>query len=177
VSEYITPLFTFVGRSGSGKTTLLEHVIAELTRRGVRVGVVKHHGHSSGLDVPGKDSWRHAQAGAVATLVSGPAGFMLVRKVEREPSVPELVELLGDVDVALAEGFRAQADGCVEVVRRARSAEPVCSADELVGIVTDLAPEELPAGVARRVDAGEIARYGLGDAGAIADWIEGRVRR
>ena len=59
------PAVAFIGYQNSGKTTLVEKVIAELTARGLRVGSIKHHGHHRfDIDVPGKDSWRHAEAGS-----------------------------------------------------------------------------------------------------------------
>lgn len=158
-------IVSFVGRSGSGKTTLLERVIAALVARGLRVGVVKHHAHDIELDVPRKDSWRHAKAGAVSTVVSGPHQFALVSRVERERTLDELVDLLGEVDVVLSEGFRETSSGCVEVLRRAHSTDPVCSPNQLVAFATDLSTAELPPGF-RAVRA-----FGLEDAEAIADAI------
>ena len=59
------PAIAFIGYQNSGKTTLVEKVIAELTRRGLRVGSLKHHGHHGfDIDVPAKDTWRHHQAGS-----------------------------------------------------------------------------------------------------------------
>ena len=52
------------GWSGSGKTTLLVNLIPELTRRRLRVSTVKHAHHGFDLDRPGKDSFRHREAGA-----------------------------------------------------------------------------------------------------------------
>ncbi len=64
-SHHPAPALAFIGYQNSGKTTLVEKVIAELTARGLRVGSLKHHGHHGfDIDVPGKDSWRHAQAGS-----------------------------------------------------------------------------------------------------------------
>jgi molybdopterin-guanine dinucleotide biosynthesis protein B len=161
----------FIGRSGSGKTTLLEGVIAELAARGYRVGTVKHHGHDIELDVPRKDSWRHTQAGAVATVVSNPSQFALVRRVERERTLAELVELMPDVDVVLAEGFRAQATACVEVLRAACSIEPVCDADELSAIVTDVPAASLPPALREAVADGRVARFALDDVAGITDAV------
>jgi molybdopterin-guanine dinucleotide biosynthesis adapter protein len=161
----------FVGRSGTGKTTLLEGVISSLAQRGLRVGVVKHHAHDIELDVPKKDSWRHAQAGAVATVVSGPRQFALVRRVEAERTLDELVALMPDVDIVLAEGFKAQAGTCVEVLRAAHSTEPVCSADQLSAIVTDVPTDTLPAPLADAIASGAIARFALDDIAGIADAV------
>jgi molybdopterin-guanine dinucleotide biosynthesis protein MobB len=60
----VPPAVSFVAKSGTGKTTLLEKVIAELNRRGHRVGSVKHDAHSFEIDHEGKDSWRLTRAGS-----------------------------------------------------------------------------------------------------------------
>ncbi len=59
-------LVAVVGKSDSGKTTLIEKLVPELVKLGLRVGTVKHDAHSFEIDHPGKDSWRHGQAGAQA---------------------------------------------------------------------------------------------------------------
>lgn len=68
------PIVSIVGTSGVGKTTILEKLIPELTRRGLRVGTVKHHAHGEfEMDRPGKDSWRHKKAGAATSIEIGRA--------------------------------------------------------------------------------------------------------
>ncbi|WP_193394275.1 molybdopterin-guanine dinucleotide biosynthesis protein B [Aquitalea magnusonii] len=59
------------GYSGSGKTTLLEKIIPLLLAAGVDVAVIKHTHHDVDWDQPGKDSWRHRQAGARQVLLAG----------------------------------------------------------------------------------------------------------
>lgn len=55
------PVITVTGWSNSGKTTFVTRVVGLLTDMGVRVGVIKHHGHKTGgVDVEGKDSWKYA---------------------------------------------------------------------------------------------------------------------
>ena len=58
------------GWSGAGKTTLLRGLIPYFRDQGLRVSVIKHAHHSFDVDVPGKDSWLHRQAGAAEVLVS-----------------------------------------------------------------------------------------------------------
>jgi threonine synthase len=60
----------FAGYSGSGKTTLIERVIPALKARGLRVSVVKHAHHNFDIDQPGKDTWRHREAGAFEVVVA-----------------------------------------------------------------------------------------------------------
>ncbi|MDZ4183932.1 MAG: molybdopterin-guanine dinucleotide biosynthesis protein MobB, partial [Desulfuromonadales bacterium] len=73
---------SFIARSGTGKTTLLEQVIAELKRRGYKVGAIKHDAHRFEIDHPGKDSIEQAGAGQAAPGRSpdrGIAGDLLWR--------------------------------------------------------------------------------------------------
>ncbi len=51
------------GWSGAGKTTLLVRLIPVLRARGLRVATLKHAHHDFDVDQPGKDSFRHREAG------------------------------------------------------------------------------------------------------------------
>jgi len=135
----MVPVVSVVGKSGSGKTTLLEKLISELTRRGRRVVTVKHDAHSFDIDHEGKDTWLHFQAGAWATLISSPAKFAMIHRVEAELTLDDLVGRLDDgADIVLTEGYKSAAKPKIEVVRAARSAEPVCTAEELLALATDM---------------------------------------
>ncbi|HEY5277277.1 MAG TPA: molybdopterin-guanine dinucleotide biosynthesis protein B [Coriobacteriia bacterium] len=140
------PVVSIVGKSDSGKTTLVEGIIRELVAHGYRVASVKHHIHEVEVDQPGKDSWRHGRAGAVTTMISSPSQFVLVRKVDRERTIEELVEAAGDVDIVITEGFKRAGDVRIEVARRARSDELISGPGEAFAVVTDM-PEIVPEGV------------------------------
>ena len=75
------------GWSGAGKTTLLTRVIPLLRAQGLRVSVIKHAHHKFDVDVPGKDSWRHREAGAEEVLVSSGLRWALMHELRgaREP--------------------------------------------------------------------------------------------
>ena len=47
-----------------GKTTLIERLVPELTARGLVVSLIKHSHKHIDIDRPGKDSYRHREAGA-----------------------------------------------------------------------------------------------------------------
>ncbi len=65
-------VFSVFGVSLSGKTTTIEHIIAELKRRGYRVGSVKNiHFEKFTLDLEGSNTWRHKQAGSELVVARG----------------------------------------------------------------------------------------------------------
>lgn len=135
--RYRIPVVSVVGKSDSGKTTVMERLIRTLTERGFRVATVKHHVHEVDLDVPGKDSWRHAHAGAHTTMISAPSQFAVIRTVDRERTLEELVESAADADILLTEGFQRAGDVRIEVSRRARSEDLVNDPSALYALVTD----------------------------------------
>ena len=76
-------VFSVVGETGSGKTTVVEGLVAELSRRGLRVGTIKHDVHGFQMDHEGKDSFRHKAAGASISLISSPWRVGMVRDADR----------------------------------------------------------------------------------------------
>ena len=70
-------VFGFAGWSGSGKTTLIEQLIPRFIARGLSVSLVKHAHHEFDLDQPGKDSFRHRQAGCQEVLVTSAVRWAL----------------------------------------------------------------------------------------------------
>lgn len=159
-------LVAVVGKSDSGKTTLVERLLPELLRLGIRVASVKHDAHSFDIDHPGKDSYRHGAAGAVAYVVSSPTRVAYVGRVEEELSLIGIVErFFGDMELVVAEGYKRSAPNRVEIFRRAAGhADPLCGPGESLAVVTDAALEHphtfalddgagLAAFIARRLDS------------------------
>lgn len=110
-----------VGTKKSGKTAVVEGLISELSRRGLRVGAIKHvHHEGFSLDEPGKDSWRFSKAGAVVCGIISPDETALIKKTEtREAAVDELIDLFIDngVDLILMEGFTAVVGGRPDIYK------------------------------------------------------------
>lgn len=131
--------------SGTGKTTFLEKLIREVVCRGYRVGTVKSDAHGFEMDVPGKDTWRFAQAGAKATAIIGPDKYALIQRTEERKGLAEVVEMIEDVDIILVEGYKASEMPRIEVVRREKGTGIVSPLEYLIGVVTDV--EDLDAGV------------------------------
>ena len=172
------PAIAFIGYQNSGKTTLVEKVIAELTRRGLRVGSLKHHGHHGfDIDVPAKDSWRHHQAGSKHVgLICGTrwAEYADTREEDEMPA-RELLARYTDVDVVIVEGYKAEGFDNIVVARsgvdrlRGRS-----SLDLVDGHTLALACNEALVRQAR--DAGlEVPTVSINDYRAICDLIQDRM--
>lgn len=108
------------GWSGSGKTTLLADLIPLLTSRGLRISTIKHAHHEFDVDQPGKDSYRHRNAGATEVLVSSAKRFALMHehRGDPEPTLDELLTKLSPVDLVLVEGFKKEAHPKIEVWRQ-----------------------------------------------------------
>ena len=110
------PVVSIVGKSESGKTTVLERLVQELESRGWQVATIKHAPHGTTFDEPGKDSWRHSEAGSGATVVSSPDNIVLFKPVSRDSPLEEIVRLLGeDYDIILTEGFKEGSAPKIEV--------------------------------------------------------------
>ena len=137
----------FSGFSGSGKTTLVERLVSSFRAAGQRVSVIKHAHHDFDIDHPGKDSWRHRQAGAFEVLIASDRRLAKLREYEvrGEPTVHQLLAELVECDWVLVEGFK-RADILKLEVWRAASGKPANYADDpfVVAICTDSA-DRLPA--------------------------------
>src|SRR3954449_859795 len=107
------------GWSGAGKTTLLTRAIPHLIARGLRVSVIKHAHHKFDVDVPGKDSWMHREAGAEEVLVSSGKRWALMHELRgaSEPRLPQLLAKLSPVDLVVVEGFKSEPHRKIEVHR------------------------------------------------------------
>ena len=132
------------GWSGAGKTTLLTRLIPLLCEQGLAVSVIKHAHHHFDVDVPGKDSWRHRQAGAEEVLVSSANRWALMHELRgaREPHLPELLAKLSRVDLVIVEGYKSEPHRKIEV-HRAGNGKPLLFPTDpgIAGVVSDVAVE------------------------------------
>ncbi|PXW98203.1 molybdopterin guanine dinucleotide biosynthesis accessory protein MobB [Sphaerotilus hippei] len=143
------------GASGSGKTTLAEGVITALKAAGCKVSVVKHAHKRFDIDTPGKDSWRHREAGAFEVLVANSRRLALMREheTEHEPDVHQLLAELADLSVlghehwVLVEGFKHADLPKIEVWREARPAALLYPVDPYVVAVATTTPLPEPTGL------------------------------
>lgn len=156
------PLVSVVAKSGTGKTTFMEKLIPALKQQGLKIGVLKHHGHPTPFDIPGKDTYRHAQAGADVVVGVSAVQVAIFRQ---ENGAADLDAVIGrhfaGLDLVLTEGYKRGSYPKIEVHRAARSHELLCEPEELLLLVTD---EVWPLAV---------PQFGLEEAEAVAEWLVG----
>ena len=152
----------FVGRSGSGKTTLIVELVKHFTAQGLRVGTVKHTHHHHELDTPGKDSFRHREAGAAVVGILAPK--MTAVFLPREPGADSLDRYdslephFASCDLVLVEGHAALAGRKIEVWRAELGVTPLAAEiPSIEAIISDDRPP-LDKPVWPRRDLAEIAR-------------------
>jgi molybdopterin-guanine dinucleotide biosynthesis protein B len=162
VRPTLPPIVSIVGRAKIGKTTFLVKLISELTRRNIRVAVIKHTVHTFDFAQEGKDTWKHAAAGAQIVALSSPNEVVITRPLDQEMAIDEIAALLGDVDLILTEGYKRAHKPKIEISRRERGTEPVSRRQDIVAIVSDH-PITL-----------DVPRFDLDDAAGVADLIQAR---
>ncbi|MDA8228604.1 MAG: molybdopterin-guanine dinucleotide biosynthesis protein B [Desulfitobacterium hafniense] len=133
------PVISIVGQgSNSGKTTLLEKLIREGKNRGWRIATIKHDVHGFEIDIPGKDSWRHAQAGADIVVLSSPKKIAVLEAVTEDSSLDEIISRIKGVDLILTEGYKRNDKPKIEVFRSEVHKELFCKPEELFAIASDV---------------------------------------
>ena len=156
----LPPLVCFVGRSNSGKTTLIEKLLPSLNRLGIRTGTIKHDVHGFDIDKPGKDSWRHKEAGAHRTIISSPAKLALVQDTDHDFTLDELVVFFKGLDLVLAEGYKREQKPKIEIFRPEADERPLFGGNEtLIALVSDT-----------ETDLG-VPVFGLEDIDGLAEFI------
>ena len=157
------PIVSFVGHSNTGKTTLIEKLVPELGRLGLDVGTIKHDVHGFDIDVPGKDSWRHKQAGAKRTIIASPKKLALIQDTDHDLSLEELAVYFRGLDLILTEGYMREGKYKVEVFRPEVHSEPLCRGDKkLIALVSDTT-----------LDLG-VPRFRTGDVAGMASFLKKR---
>lgn len=131
----------FAGYSGSGKTTLIERLVPRLIATGRRVSLLKHAHHAFDVDRPGKDSWRHRQAGCTEVLISSANRWALMHELRGnpEPTLEQQLARLSPCDLVLVEGWKSARIPKLEVHRAALGAALIAADDpHVIAVVTDV---------------------------------------
>ena len=152
------PLISVVGYSNSGKTTLVIKLIREFKKRGFRIATIKHHHRNVEMDVPGKDTWKHAEAGADTVVLACPGKVGIIEKSRRELSLDEIASRISGVDLIITEGYKKENKPKIEVFRSGVHTELVTPPGELLAIAGDTGFPGIPV-------------FGLDDARGLVDFL------
>lgn len=156
-------VYGVTGWKNSGKTHLVERLVAEITRRGLSVSTVKHAHHATEIDHPGRDSFRHREAGAREVLVASPVRWALMHELrgDEEPPLAELLGRLSPVDLVLIEGYKRESHPKIEA-HRVETGRPLLAGENrtIRAVASDGAPQGL-----------DVPVLDLGATEAIADFI------
>ena len=147
-----------VGWSGSGKTSLLTTLIPIFRQAGVRVSSIKHAHHNLAFDTPGKDSFRHARAGAEEVILTSNGGFALFSR-QPEARLEDLLARLAPVDLVLVEGFKNAPIPKLEIHRPSLDKPPLWPQMDMLAVASDVPLPNCPLPVLALQAPGEIADF------------------
>jgi len=159
-------IYGITGYKNAGKTGLMERLVTEITGRGFTVSTVKHAHHSFDVDHPGKDSFRHRQAGASQVLLSSRNRWALMTELRGadEASLDDLLAQLSPVDLVLVEGYKRDRHPKIEAYRGETGHPLIALGDETIkAVASDTA-----------LDVTQ-PLFDLNDTKAIADFILAEV--
>ena len=127
-------MIAIVGWSNSGKTTFITKLIPKLKSKGYKVATIKHNAHKFKIDKPGKDSWRHREAGAETVVLSSHEKVEKIKEVETEVKVEKLVEQYIDdsFDLVIIEGYKTGEVPKIEIFRPGEYDEFAVPEDEVL---------------------------------------------
>lgn len=132
------PIISVVGKSKSGKTTLIEKLIAHFRQRGCRIATIKHHFHTDkSLDTPGKDTYRHAAAGAEQVVIISPLTTVTFSYPSTAPTPQQVAAQLSGFDLILTEGFSQAGLPAIEVLRAERNTIPISDPVHRLALAAD----------------------------------------
>lgn len=137
-------IWGITGWKNSGKTGLVERLVAEFTAQGLTVSTIKHAHHSFDVDHPGRDSYRHRDAGAAEVILSSRNRIAQMTELRGldEPPVTDLIARLRPCDLVLIEGYKSAAHPKIEAHRAATGQPLIAPGDPTIrAVATDAAPE------------------------------------
>jgi molybdopterin-guanine dinucleotide biosynthesis adapter protein len=156
-------LWGVTGWKNAGKTGLMERLVREFSQRGLTVSTIKHAHHAFDVDQPGRDSYRHRQAGATEVLLSSARRWALMHELgdREEPDLDTLLAKLSPVDLILVEGFKRAAHPKIEAHRPETGQPLIASANRTIRAVASTATP----------DTDGLPLFHLDDTTGIADFI------
>ena len=155
-------IYGVIGWKNAGKTGLMERLVRHITDRGFSVSTVKHVHHDVDLDQPGKDSFRHRQAGASEVVLASAHRFAILHEHRGpEPDLTTVLSRLAPVDLVLVEGYKRDSHDKIEVWRPETGHSLIQPGDPLIrAVASDVALPQLA-----------VPRLDLNDTAAVAGFI------
>lgn len=105
-------------KSGMGKTTLVESLIKIFKSRNYTIGILKYDVKKFEIDKEGKDSYKFSKAGADNVIIASSQKLAMIQSLKEEKTIEEIVNLFGDLDIVLIEGFKNNIYPKIEVHRK-----------------------------------------------------------
>lgn len=168
MARCVPPIIGIAGWKKSGKTTLTVRLVAEFTRRGLKVATVKHAHHEFQIDDGETDSARHRRAGAGQVAIVSGKRWAIVTELSGapEPNFEEVIASLDPADLIIVEGYKSAAIPKIEARRITQlTKRPLADEDPRVIAIAsdhDIADARVPV-------------LSLDDVTAIADFIAEKI--
>ena len=124
--------------SNVGKTFVIQGIIRELKLRGYSVATIKHDVHGFDIDKKGKDTYKHREAGAETVIISSKNRLAMIKELEEEIELNEVIRLVKDKDIILVEGYKKSNLRKIEVYRKGISENIITPKDQLIAIASDV---------------------------------------
>lgn len=155
-------IFGVTGWKNTGKTGLVERLVQHFTQQGFRVSTIKHAHHAFDVDTPGRDSYRHREAGASEVLVCSKNRFALMHELrdDPEPTLDEMLGLLSPADLVIIEGFKTEGHDKIECHRAEIGEKLIALTDPTIAAIASNAMSDA-----------HVPVFKLDDTAAIADFI------
>ena len=123
--------------SNVGKTVLIEGIIKELKIRGFTIATIKHDAHEFDIDKKGKDTYRHRIAGSDTVVISSKNRFAMIKEVEEEIDLYEIIKMIGNKDFIIVEGYKDSDFRKIEVFRDGVSKKIITPKEKLIAIASN----------------------------------------
>ena len=134
----MSKVVNIVGSSSNvGKTYLLEGLIKELKIRGYSIATIKHDVHGFDIDKKGKDTYKHREAGSETVIISSKNRFAMIKELEEETELNDIIKMVKDKDIILIEGYKKSDLRKIEVFRKGVSERVITPKNKLIAIASD----------------------------------------
>lgn len=134
----MSKVVNIVGSSSNvGKTYLLEGLIKELKFRGYSIATIKHDIHGFDIYKKGKDTYKHREAGSETVIISSKNRFAMIKELEEETELNDIIKMVLDKDIILIEGYKKSNLRKIEVFREGVSEKIITPKNKLIAIASD----------------------------------------